>query len=781
VLNTCITNYNTKFYPGGAPATTNPDFGDTQGYTGLLTEQNALVFALFSLIDNDPAARIQHATRARNILMLAMNEAAKGHANGAAFRDPMFALFNRANAGSECWPLAIDWIYDAVDANGNPILTAADKKTIRDVFMIWANDCLNAYVCGGDHPSPIGATNTPSLLPGGNAHRVAANNYYAGHARLLTLMSLCIDPADDPALNPAAPLGVLGNSLRSYIPNATGAWLYQQFAMFGDPAAVKSAYGLAANASVGLASGGLSPEGGLYGHSYSYILGELLALKTAGFADPALSGPQASLVTAPLWDRYLAGFAHSITPTAKVYPSQSYLGQVYQMANYGDVLRIWITPDFMQVFALLNLLDQKTGNPTRLDATRWFAVNAVEGGASALAQRIQQPWSYGVQNAVLYFLLLDPALPPAADPRPNYATTFYDAGNGRLLARDGWGANASIFTFRSSWESINHQNGDAGQFELYRGGEWLTKELSNYDNNGNGQSSMWHNSLALQNWCANGTPKLNFFEANYWPNGSQWNNGINAGDPVTVASSGAGYAYAQTDLTKLYNRPDYWTPANAAMDVQHASRSVLWINPDFIVIYDRATSLHSGLFKRFNLNYAITPTIAALPNSTLITQTTAKGQQLHVQSLLPIGASVSLVPLDNSVTNIAMLESMTGRIVIEAPGNPADTRFLHVLQGADSGVAATPAGVVQSTAGTNYEGAVVGNTAVLFARNYGAAVSTTTYTTADTVTQHFVTGLTPGASYTASAAIGDGNTTITISAGGPLIADSAGVINFVVQ
>src|SRR6185436_11022928 len=113
--------------------------------------------------------------------------------------------------------------------------------------------------------------------------------------------------------------------------------------------------------------------------------------------------PQAALVTAPVWDRYLAGFAHSITPAAKTYSSQSWLGPIYQMANYGDVLRLWITPDFMQVFALKNLLDQKNGNTANLDASRWFAINAVEGGAAALSQRISQPWSYGVQNSVLYF------------------------------------------------------------------------------------------------------------------------------------------------------------------------------------------------------------------------------------------------------------------------------------------------------------------------------------------------------------------------------------------
>lgn len=778
VLNKSINTYNSKFYPGGQMNPVYPDFGDTQGYTGELSEQHALVFALFSLIDPDPNARIAHAQRARNLLVNAFTEVVKGHLSGAPFRDPMFAVFNRANANSEAWPLALDWIYNAQDGLGNDILSASDKLLARNAFLIWANDCLNAYVCGGDHPSPIGMVNSTALLPGGNAHRVAANNYYAGHARLLTLMSLAIDPVDDPAVTPSTPLPILGNSLRSYIPDVTGAWLYQQFAMFGDPSAVKSAFNLPASASVGLASGGLSPEGGLYGHSFSYLMGEMLALKTAGFADSTLSGPQAALVTSPVWDRYLVGFANSILPAPSLVANQPWMGPIYRMASYGDVLRLWITPDFMQVFALKSLLDQANGNTSNGDAAKWFAVNAVEGGASLLHQRIQQPWSYGVQNSVLYFLLLDPQQPPAADPRPGYSNQFLDSGNGRLLARTDWTPSASMFTFRSSWESINHQDGDAGQFEIFRKGEWLTKELSNYDNNGNGQSSMWHNGLALQNWCANGKPQnLNFFEAPYWPNGSQWNNGVSAGDPVTIASFGSGYAYAQTDMTKLYNRPSVWTPANAALDIQHASRSILWLTTDHVVVYDRAASLHNG-FKRFNLNLPTVPLIDSV--NQLAMMTSPAGQHLFVQTILPTSASIKYVPEAGTISNIAQLETMTGRLVIEDPAQPTTTRFLHVLEGTDGVVSSpNPSSLVQSTAGTAFDGAVIVDTAVFFATDITIPFQGTTVVVPSSVANVFVTGLQPGTSYGVTASNVPGGIQVQVSTGGQTAtADAAGVLLF---
>src|SRR5258708_16715711 len=132
--------------------------------------------------------------------MDAMKQGALGHLSGAPFRDPMFAVYNRANGSGEEWPLMVDWIYNATDAAGNPILTAADKLTIRNVFLIWANDCLNAYTTGGDHPAPIGVMNSLQLLPNNQPYRMAANNYYLGHARLLTMMPLSVDPNHHPPL-----------------------------------------------------------------------------------------------------------------------------------------------------------------------------------------------------------------------------------------------------------------------------------------------------------------------------------------------------------------------------------------------------------------------------------------------------------------------------------------------------------------------------------------------------------------------------------------------------
>jgi len=781
VASAAASNYNMAFPPGPNQSLTNPipanpypDFGDTQGYTGMLSEENAVILAFNSLVNPNSATRILYAQEARNLLMYAMNQAALGHATGAPFRDPSFALYNRASFTGHEWPLIVDWIYNATDANSNPILTASDKATIRSVFMMWANDCLTASTTGGDNPGTPGLINSLALLPNNQPYRMASNNYYLAHARLLTMMSLALDPGDDPPLNPTAPAAELGNTLRSYIDDANGAWLYEEFAMMGDPAAVAQAYGVPENpigAGFGLASGGLPPEGMLYGESFAYVLGQLLALQTSGFNNPQFSGPQIGLIGAPVWDRYVQGYLSSLTPAPIVPSSESYLGSVYQFAGYGDMLRLWVTPDQMAPFALLGLLDQEQGISTHVGPARWYAVNAMPNGASGLAVRMNDPWTWGVTQDLLYFLLLDPNAAPAADPRPSFPTLFYDAPAGRIVAHSDWTPNGTMFDYRASWISINHQDGGGGEFGLFRKGEFLTKEMSNYDNggNGNGATTIYHNTLALQNDCA-ACAGVNFqgLDGVVWTNGSQWMEGENAGDPTTVMSAGPGYVYASSNLTNLFNKPNNYTAADAIANITQATRSIVWLNNDYIVVYDRATSINSGLFKKFNLALVTAPQISG----NTATETMADGQRLFIQTLLPLNPTLSSFEGAANLNTTADLEPTQYIYQVEDSTNPSDTRFLHVLQGADAGAPMAQATRVQSKSGTPFDGAAFGSNAVFFPVSAASTFSGTTLNVPAAVSTVLITGLSPNTGYGVQAGIG----AVTVALGGQTMTDSAGVL-----
>lgn len=761
--------YDTEFFPGGQPADPWPDPG-ISNWVFRCTEAYAQFFAFMSLVENDPAVRADYAQRSRKLLMHVITEAAKGVAadvNGeeVPFRSAPFSTYNRANYWGEAFGLTVDWIY--------PVLTAQDKADIRKVFMRWCDECLHAATAGNEHPQPIGVMNSSQLLSDKEQLRWAANNYFTGHMRHVTLLSLSLDQADDPAVNAGLPASQLGNSLRSYIGNATGAWLYQQYAVYEDPAIVSAAYGVP-QTGLGLAGGGLSAEGFLYGHAIGYLHEALLALYTAGYATPALSGPQVNLLNSSYWDMYTDGFLHSIAPAGYV-PSASsgyaYMDQIYEMASYGDILRFWITPDQISGVASLGICSQMTSNTVRAQKMRWIARNVIQGGPSRLSERAGQIWGNScASDAIQYFMLFDPTAATATDPRPAMPLDFYSKPLARILSRSAWTTDCSWFSFINSWVTINHQNGCGGQFELYRKGEWLTKERSGYAIDNVGATPDYHNTLGLQNDVP---PTLQWYEAPLSERGAQWKEGLNAGDPVTTVSFGNGFVYATGDLTNLYNRPDFWTPSNSAIDILHASRSIVWLKPDHIIVYDRAQSGKANRFKRFFLNTRTAPAVSG----NLVTVTTPGGQKLYVRSLLPAGASITTSPAENW-DNPAELEPMSYRIMIEDAARPTNVRFLNVLQGADGTSAADSAVTVQSSAGTAYTGAAVRGTAVMFAASLSTPFASLTYTAPTGTAHHLVTGLVPAAGYSVAMQSVAGGIQTTITRGGVTIADSGGVLAF---
>jgi hypothetical protein len=156
--------------------------------------------------------------------------------------------------------------------------------------------------------------------------------------------------------------------------------------------------------------------------------------------------------------------------------------------------------------------------------------------------------------------------------------------------------------------------------------------------------------------------------------------------------------------------------------------------------------------------------------------TTAGGQQLFVTSLLPANGVMSAEELPREVSgNAANLEFIRFRLRVEAPAGPQSVRFLHVLQGANAGATADSATPIE-TAG--FSGAVVRGTAILFPTDLSAPFTTLTYTVPSAVSSHRVTGLTANGAYGVTTRTVGPNIEVTITSGGTLRADSAGVLTF---
>jgi hypothetical protein len=233
---------------------------------------------------------------------------------------------------------------------------------------------------------------------------------------------------------------------------------------------------------------------------------------------------------------------------------------------------------------------------------------------------------------------------------------------------------------------------------------------------------------------------------------------------------GNGWVAGQGDATTLYNRPST-VPSDEATDVTHASRSIAWLKPDYVVVYDRASTRSDHLFKRFHLVSGGDPRV----DGHLATFTTPKGQRLYVQTLLPTGAVLTAARAE-PFNQMAEGEPSRSKLRVEDPSAPRDVRFLHVLQGADPGAAPAPTSLVQSSAGTPFVGASVGAFSAVFPVDLAAPFQRVVYSVPGSVRSQLVGGLRPGAGYDVDVRPDGDSLQVTVSPGTRVRADDGGVI-----
>jgi hypothetical protein len=602
-------------------------------------EGYAELFAFLSLIDADETTRRADAARAVRLLMAVVDEAKKGRRDDDPLRDPHFAISDRSRWSGEAFGLTADWIY--------PWLTDGQKRDIRTVFLRWADELTHAGTTSHNHPEPVGVLNDKRLVADRTNVRWSSNNYFTAHARNLGLMAMAFDAADDP-----------DGKLRAYVGSATGAWLYMIDDLLRNDA-----------------RGGLPPDGLEYGpQTFAYVAELLLALHTSGVA-ATTKEPQARFDGNPWWDEVIPAWFHLMSPRTV---EHSWMGSLHQPAWFGEGQKYWLG-DPVDLFAPLGLWARDAGDSRRDDAARYIVRHLAPGGAAKYDERIAKNDDF--RQSILYFLLFDPGAAAPADPRASLPRSHFAPGLGRLYARTGWDEDAATFDFGVGWNRIDHQHADGNAFGFYRRGEWLTKERTGYGPNI--ACSDYHDTLAVENDKPYHAKDTSDYRAIIWKRGSQWSTELNDGDGQLLAHVvDERYVYALGDATTLYN-----SKYENATDVARVVRAIMWLPPDFVVVYDRAATQKDGRFKRFWLQ---TPALPSLSGKRATVRTQG-GQQLFVTTLLPADAQPvgeMAEPLKES-SEPAELDPMVARLRVESRAK--DVRFLHVLEGADGKAAAESA------------------------------------------------------------------------------------------
>lgn len=748
------------------PAAPEDDDGNGSSYTRVNSEQYAMVFALMARLLKDlpgqATQRQEYLDAARECLFHVIDHAKDGHPAPDAeghyppFQHIGFAVDDRSFS-AESFALAVDWIYED--------LSAAELAKVRKTFLLWAQDCNEHIYFAPKYPH--GPANSTSLLRLDDAEqqrsraeiRLGLNNHWTNHMREAVLYALALDPKDDvpsAALGDLAPAGALTS--HTVLPGAPNDWVPQQSGVLYDFLGVwqyLTDYGLRNDG-----AGGISMEGTQYAsNGLGPVAIMLAALNSAGQDDPQRWGPQVSTLRHPFWSQTVPAYLAQLTPTSRIPtgPGLGYLGPIFQPPLSGDLETfLAINDQFIKVLAPMALIDARVNGPTGsvAQAVRYIQKHLAPGGTNALAGRISTTKSsIALRDAIYYFLLFDPAVTAPVDPRPTLQPKTLFAQhtvNGKLmgmvLGRSGSTATDTYFYWRNEWNRIDHQRGDSLGFGLWKNGLWLTKGMTGY---GILQGCAdYRNSLSLQNGTPTASP---VGETTIAEHGSQWDYSP-IGDPeITNRSTAGTYLYFTGDATKLYQHQQQTT----LREIEHASRSIVWLKPNHVVIYDRAASKSDGYYKRFFLNVPRDPIISGnVARSSAMEGADEKGR-LFVSSLLPANATIQWKTINDGqpaggidkITNRPSAEDMWAQIFVEAPNAPKEARFLHVVQGTDPGAASADATQLVTSANGEFEGSVVGTRCVMFRKTLGVGADGVSYTHAAGITQHFITGLAAFAGY----------------------------------
>jgi hypothetical protein len=430
----------------------------------------------------------------------------------------------------------------------------------------------------------------------------------------------------------------------------------------------------------GDAAGGVGQEGTAYG---SAVIPPMFPFVTIA------NGGRDILNETGWFKQFVYYLIYSTTP-APTYHARSGV-TAYQLSPFNDD----------EIFADGGILNKRTyyQDFMKFASNYWSAVNV---GKHA------RHWvnTVGAHSATLatsrYVDAQDSA--PAAASYGSLPHDYYASGAQYLYGRKAWDSSSTYFHWQlgESRSGVGHTHQDVGNFHLWRGGRWLTRESTGYSNTITGYAGTDTLDQASESAIAHNVPVFHAALATWGPRLPSRTAGHAV---VRRLESRTGYAYADVDLTNRY----LWDSGHSHLSTGaavHVGRELLFLrNLETTVILDRlttgnvtnsdsadygTTAANEGT--TFLIHFETNPT---LEDATHLTATNGT-QALRMTTLVP----------SNPTRRVVNEQSCSGcsagigqyRVEIDATG-AAQRYFLHVLQARDAGGANITASVVDSAPG----------------------------------------------------------------------------------
>jgi hypothetical protein len=364
------------------------------------------------------------------------------------------------------------------------------------------------------------------------------------------------------------------------------------------------------------------------------------------------------------------------------------------------------------------------------------------------ANYILQHHVAGNSSGAIDLLFRDPTAPAAY--WSDLPLQYYASGTGLLTARSDWGNSptwVSLFMGNPLW--ADHQSYTPGQLQIQRGADDLLVNASVVGNyQANAQKSRYGNTIIVNDGGAG--YQVYPYSMGYWYG--------SPGVVVNAYEAGSDYTYLSGNYAAAYS-PN--TAPGSGGPVSELNREMVYLNQNYVVVYDRVTTLQASFTKQQQWNFLNNATVTVNGNS--FTETLGSSKLF--------GQAFSTVPLTTTVGPVQVGNATVKELEIRNASPTASVRYVTAFQVGTSSTTAMDATEHVVSTDSRIEGSQIGNQLVLFGRN-GTVDATTPVTyglNGSAPVQNLLVDLQPGRTYQIQA---DGVVVATVTA------SSQGTVSF---
>ncbi|HSR89534.1 MAG TPA: hypothetical protein VLK22_04060, partial [Candidatus Udaeobacter sp.] len=395
----------------------------------------------------------------------------------------------------------------------------------------------------------------------------------------------------------------------------------------------------------------------------------------------------------------------------------------------------------------------KPGFRSFYDSGDWSPAPAtpIDTGLKALRQYLPNNPTAPFAGKLLQELGENP-MGSVTDYRNSYPLSFLGKVQSPIFSRSDWSTNAVWMSLASNDVVAAHQHMDAGHIEINRAGKDLLRDAGAY---GDSDTLPWHNTIGIDDRGFGNHSVYPPGQAGWWDQNSQ----------ITKRMENGLFTYGKADIAPAYTNND-----GVSNSVTQGLRSVVFLRPDKIVVFDQIQTANAGVKKIFNLNFG-----GPLNNQGGIWSTTVGTSTLFMQPLLAPSAAPVTSQLNGQDGIVSTNYQET------TSGNTKDV-FLHVFQASASSVGSMTTAKLIKSVDRNVQGTEVSANGTLWAtlfaafdRTFGGNVQ---YALPSAGThKHLVNDLVPSAAYVVSVTNAQGAVSRTMNvntdSNGSLTFDSA--------